>query len=77
MPRRLFNWTFWDIKAFLTENGFLHVHTEGSHYYFSGHAGGKPRLVHVPFHGNTALKPRTLKSIIVQSGIPKDEWLHW
>jgi predicted RNA binding protein YcfA (HicA-like mRNA interferase family) len=28
----------------------------------------------VPFHGNKSIKPRTLKGIILQSGIDQKEW---
>jgi len=72
MPRRLFNWTFTDIVKFLEKHDFVLGHVEGSHYYYVGpHA----RVVQVPFHGSKALKPRTLKGIIKQSGISKDVWL--
>ena len=75
MPRRVFNWTFDDVVDFLKEHNFSLTHVEGSHHFYFGHHGGAPRQVHVQFHGRKALKPRTLKSIILQSGIPKDEWL--
>ena len=75
MVRGLFNWTFNDVVKFLKENNFTHVNNEGSHYYYLGHNGGNARLVQVPFHGSKALKPRTLKAIILQSGISKEKWL--
>jgi len=31
----------------------------------------------VPFHGNTSFKPRTLKGMILQSGIPQEEWMDY
>lgn len=75
MPRGVFNWTFADAVDFLKEHGFVLVHIEGSHHFYQGNYGGAPRLVQVQFHGRKTLKPRTLKSIIVQSGISKDRWL--
>lgn len=75
MPRRLFNWTAEDTIRFLKQRGFQQDHSKGSHLFYIGHHGGKPRQVSVQFHGSAALKPRTLKSIIRQSGIPQREWL--
>ena len=75
MPRGLYNWTAEDVVRFLKAHDFSLNHTRGSHYYYVGRAGGKLRQVSVPFHGSRALKPRTLKSIIRQSGISQAEWL--
>jgi len=77
MPRRLFNWTFADVDKFLKEHGFRidHTHTDGSHYYYHGYVGGILHVVHVPFHGSKSIKPKTIKDIITQSGILKEEWL--
>jgi predicted RNA binding protein YcfA (HicA-like mRNA interferase family) len=75
MTRGLFNWTFADVESFLKENGFTLNYTNASHYYYVSRYGGELRNVCVPFHGKTALKPRTLKGIILQSGIPQKEWL--
>lgn len=75
MPRGVFNWTFRDVEKFLKKRGFTYVYTKASHYFYSGFINGKPRLVQVQFHGEVALKPRTLKGIMAQAGIPKEEWL--
>lgn len=75
MPRGLFNWTYHDVVSFLKDYKFYLNHTEGSHHYFVGKYNGVFRQVCVPFHGSRALKPRTLKGIISQSGIPKSAWL--
>ena len=77
MPHGAFNWTFNDAVRFLKSHGFSLSHVRGSHYYFSGYQNGAPRLVCVQFHGTKALKPRTLNGMIVQSGIPKSEWMSW
>jgi len=75
MPNRYFNWTFTDVESFLRKNKFVCIRTSGSHYHYSTTVSGKPRLVQVPFHGNnTRIDPRTIKSIIMQSGLPKEKW---
>jgi len=75
MPRGVFNWTFNDVVRFLKKYNFRLNYTEGSHYYYTGAYNQQFRQVCVPFHGKKSLKPRTLKGIIAQSGIPEKEWL--
>ena len=75
MTNRLFNWTFKDVVTFLKDRNFRLNYTNASHYYYVGFYGNVFRQVCVPFHGKTAIKPRTLKGIIEQSGIPQKEWL--
>jgi predicted RNA binding protein YcfA (HicA-like mRNA interferase family) len=75
MPKGYFNWSFNDVVKFLKDYGFGLNHTRGSHYYYVGMVNGKLQQVCVAFHGNKVIKPRTLKSIILQSGISKKEWL--
>lgn len=74
MPRGLYNWTAEEIIRFLKKYGFYHTHTRGSHFYYSGKYDKKDRQICIPFHGKKIIKPRTLKGIISQSGIPKKEW---
>ncbi len=69
------NWTFADVESFLKENHFSLNHTRGSHYYYIGYEGGVMRQVCVPRHGHTTITPRTMKGIILQSGIDKEIWL--
>jgi hypothetical protein len=45
--------------------------------YYVGNYGGALRQVCIPFHGSRSINPRTLNSIIRQSGISKNEWLKW
>lgn len=73
MPNKLFNWTFKDVVSFLKEHGFRHHHIRGSHHYYIANRDGM-HMVCVPFHGNKAIKGPTMKGIIRQSGIPKEEW---
>jgi len=75
MPKGLFNWTFRDIEKFLKKNKFVYNYTNGSHYYYIGQHNKTLWQVCVPFHGSKTIKPRTLRGIILQSGIPKSDWL--
>lgn len=75
MAKKLFNFTFRDVDSFLKEKGFHLNYTNGSHYYYVGHYQKILRHVCVPFHGSKTIKPRTLKGIILQSGISQSEWL--
>lgn len=78
MPRGIFNWTYRDIEGFLRENRFSLIRIEGSHHHFHRVHGGRPYLVQVQFHGsNISIAPRTMKSIITQSGIAQSEWRQW
>jgi predicted RNA binding protein YcfA (HicA-like mRNA interferase family) len=74
MPNGVFNWTFDDVANVLKENGFRLNHIRGSHFYYVGAVDGAMRQVCVPKHGKIALKPRTLKGIVVQSGLSKETW---
>ena len=58
----------------INKKGFMLVHSRGSHNYFSGNINNVPRMVTVPFHGSGVILPRTMKSIIAQSGIGQSEW---
>jgi len=75
MPKNVFNWRFSDVVEFLKKHGFIYAHAKGSHYYYTGHYDGQPRIVQVPFHGSKSFKPRTFKGIVKQSGIPLKLWL--
>jgi len=48
---------------------------EGSHYFYVGSVKGKMHQICVPFHSNKAIHPKTMRSIINQSGIDIKEWL--
>ena len=75
MPNGINNWTYSDVKKFLNKRNFTLVRKKGSHHHYRGY-DGQIRLVTVPFHGkNEAIRPRTMNSIIAQSGIDKKEWL--
>ncbi|HVW82815.1 MAG TPA: type II toxin-antitoxin system HicA family toxin [Candidatus Paceibacterota bacterium] len=74
MPSGAFNWSFSDVAAVLKKHGFRLVHIEGSHYFYEGIVDGKRRTVQVAKHGSRAFKPRTFKSMMLQSGLPKKAW---
>lgn len=74
MPRGLFNWTFNDVVTVLKEHGFQLNHTKGSHFYYVGYTDKVMRQVCVPKHGSLSIKARTMKGIVLQSGLPKDAW---
>ena len=59
------------MERFLKAKNFTLHHTNGSHYYYIGNSMS---LVCVPFHGKSAIKPRTMKSIILQSEISAEIW---
>jgi predicted RNA binding protein YcfA (HicA-like mRNA interferase family) len=73
----LFNWTYKDIVAVLLANGFSeqtsHTTSGTSHHYFIDEP--KKNLVHVQFHGKKSIRPKTMESVILQSGMPKSYWL--
>jgi predicted RNA binding protein YcfA (HicA-like mRNA interferase family) len=75
MPNGLMNWTFEKVTKFLKKHNFIYNYARGSHHFYIGSQGGISRQVSVPFHGKKAIKPRTMKSIILQSGISKEEWM--
>lgn len=74
MPRGLNNWSAEDVVRFLRAHGFIYNHSRGSHYFYIGKIEGIMRQVCIPFHGGKSLKPRTMKGIILQSGIAQKEW---
>ncbi len=75
MPRGILNWTFRDVETFLKEHNFRLNYIKGSHYYYVGHINKIMKQVCVPRHGSLSIKPRTMKGIILQSGIPTNTWI--
>lgn len=72
----LVNWTYGEVVDFLKENSFSLNHSNGSHFYYRGFVDNKMRQVCIPFHGSKSIKPRTMRGIILQSGISKENWLN-
>ncbi len=76
MSRNKSNWTFREVRKFLTKHGFILHHVRGSHHFFRGSQSGEIRMVHCQFHGKDSIHPKTLNSVIKQSGISEEEWLN-
>ena len=75
MSHGLSNWTFRDVQNFLLEHGFTLHHVRGSHYYFKKYEQNRFYMTHMQYHGAKSIPEGTLRAIIRQSGIPKDQWL--
>ena len=74
MTKGVFNWTYGDVVSVLKEHGFQLNHAKGSHHFFIGSVGSKMHQVCVPKHGSQVFKPRTLKGMILQSGLSRKDW---
>jgi len=74
MPRGFHNWNASLVIKFLKRNDFTHTHTRGSHFYYVASIEGKDYQVCVPVHGSDSVHPKTMKSIMLQSGIPESKW---
>lgn len=73
MPHGVFNWTYRDVTRFIREHGFVfHKQAEGSHEYWVNEPTGK--VVDINFRGRKAFRPKTLLTMIRQSGIDKKVW---
>jgi predicted RNA binding protein YcfA (HicA-like mRNA interferase family) len=77
MPRGLHNWSPAQVLKFLKRHSFTHTHTRGSHFYYTAKQNGQDRQVCVPVHAGASIHPKTMKSIILQSGIAETEWKNY
>ena len=75
MSRGLHNWNASQVMKFLKSRSFTHTHTRGSHFYYTAKIHGFDRQVCVPVHSGDSIHPKTLKSIIRQSGLSEKDWL--
>lgn len=79
MARSLYKWVFRDVTDFLQHRGFCffeYVAGVGQ-VWMNFHENGEPnRMVEVKFV-RTFYKPKALKKMIRQSGIPEEEWFKW
>ncbi|MFA5013424.1 MAG: hypothetical protein WC520_02550 [Candidatus Paceibacterota bacterium] len=77
MPRGLNNWTYKDVKTFLKEKGFVfYKEKEGSHEAWI--SVDEKFVVEINFiRGKDSYPPRTLETMIRQSGISKKSWREW
>lgn len=79
MPRRIYNWSYENVTDFLIENGFtFERHLKGSHQRWvkTGENEEPNRSVEVNFT-NKSYPPKTLKRMIIASGIDQDKWIEW
>jgi len=75
MPNGLSNWLERDVVDFLKENGFqFHEPRKGSHYAYINKTTNKIVEISIP---KDAYVPRTLETMIRQSGIDKKAWRKW
>jgi hypothetical protein len=79
MTRRIFNWSYRDVTRFLKENGFtFYEFLGGSHerWIKRGAKGEIFKAVEVNM-AKGSYPPKTLLTMISQSGIDKEEWAKW
>lgn len=75
MPRNLNNWSERDVCGFLKENGFsFYEMRKGSHYAYINKSTGSIVELNIP---KDAYVPKTLKTMIRQSGIAEQAWKDW
>lgn len=75
MPNGLSNWSEKDVTSFLKEHSFqFYELRKGSHYAYINKATGHIVEINIP---KDAYIPRTLETMIRQSGISKKEWRDW
>lgn len=74
MPNGLKNWSYKNLKKFLSKNGFVLDHQmKGSHEAWVGKVGGKDYVVNVN-RTNKSYPIPTLETMISQSGLSKKDW---
>jgi hypothetical protein len=79
MPRRLHNWTYRDVTTFLKGHGFEYQKAlKGSHeaWFKAGLDGEQDRRVEVSVPRDS-YRPKTLRTMVHQSGIDENEWFSW
>lgn len=75
MPnKRLLSLSSENVEKILKKNGFILSRQKGSHQQFVGYVKGKKRRVTVIVNQKN-FAPRTLKSMILQSGLSERGWL--
>jgi predicted RNA binding protein YcfA (HicA-like mRNA interferase family) len=77
MARRLRNWTYRDVTAFLRKNGFSYLKgLKGSHQAWikPGRDKSQNTVVEVSFT-HSSYPMGTLKKMILESGIDLEEWI--
>mgnify|MGYP001616859015 CR=1 FL=1 len=76
MPNGLLNWCYKDVVEFLKTRGFVFKENrKGSHETWINFQ--TQAIVDVMFHGQNSIAPKTLESMIRQSGLDKKVWREW
>lgn len=76
MDKRLIVLTSGDVEKILGKMGFQKSRQKGSHIQFVGFTDGKKRRVTL-LTNQQRFAPKTIKSMIEQSGFSKDIWLEY
>lgn len=74
MNRRLRTISSKDVERILRRRGFILLRQRGSHKQYVGIVRGKKYRVTV-ITGQREFTPKTLRSMIQQSGLSEEEWL--
>ena len=75
MPnKRLFSLSSEDVVKILKKNNFSLSRKRGSHLQFVGYVKGNKRRVTV-IANQKSFAPKSLNSMIIQSGLSEQEWL--
>ena len=81
MPRGIHNWTYRDLRKFLKDYGFEYSQIrspDGSHRYFFKKTPKGEFVVDAQYlTGKESYPPKTMETMIEQSGISKKEWINW
>lgn len=79
MPHGLRNWVYKDVIKFLKAHGFLFSQElEGSHEAWINTNVEPPAIVDVDRKNSShSYPPRTLESMIADSGLDKKAWREW
>lgn len=74
MHPKLLSLTLSDVERILIKNGFYLSRTKGSHQQFVGYVRDQKKRVTVILN-QKQFTPKTLASMVKQSGLTEDEWL--
>lgn len=75
MPNGLSNWGERDVVDFLKEHGFqFYENRKGSHYAYINKTTSNVVEINIP---KDSYVPRTLETMIRQSGLSKSVWKDW
>lgn len=76
MDKQLLNLTSREVEKVLTKMGFVKSRQRGSHIQFVGTIKGAKRRVTLIIN-QTHFAPKTMRSMIEQSGLKEEDWLQY